>query len=332
MLRQMREHAPELVDIDITMAQAKVLYVVMAAGGLRMSELAARLGVGSSSASELADRLVELGLLERHTDADDRRQVVVTATADAEALLERFRELNMRQLRDLLSRLDAGELAIVERSMGSSTRPSTGRRRPRPRVRPPPHPPPDHPRRDPEAGDTPVSRLSRLALSQAQRHVAARRRPVLRRRLGLGQPQAGTPAGHRLPGHHRRGAVPGRRGDRTSPNRWRSPSSGPSSGVPRLETIQSTSANSIALVIAQFSFGTERQGRRPRPIEENIAKADLPDGVTRPSRRSTSMRRRSSSRRSQRPVRARPRSAPLTSPARDRARDPRRSRASPAPT
>ena len=100
------------------MAQAKVLYVVMAAGRLRMSELAARLGIGSSSASELADRLVELGLLERHDDADDRRQVVVTATPDAEALLERFRELNVRQLRDLLSRLDAAELAIVERSMG----------------------------------------------------------------------------------------------------------------------------------------------------------------------------------------------------------------------
>ena len=49
---------------------------------------------------------------------DDRRQVVVTATPDAEALLERFRELNVRQLRDLLSRLDAAELAIVERSMG----------------------------------------------------------------------------------------------------------------------------------------------------------------------------------------------------------------------
>ena len=84
------------------MAQAKVLYVVIAAGELRMSELAARLGVGSSSASGLADRLVELGLLRRHDDPDDRRQVVVTTTPEAVALLERFRELNQRQLRELL--------------------------------------------------------------------------------------------------------------------------------------------------------------------------------------------------------------------------------------
>ena len=36
------------------------------------------------------------------------------------------------------------------------------------------------------------------------------------------------------------------------------------SGVPRLESLQSTSANSLALVVAQFEFGTRRQGD-PRP-------------------------------------------------------------------
>jgi DNA-binding MarR family transcriptional regulator len=116
MQRLVVAHAPEFTEVSITMAQAKVLYVVMAAGRLRMSELAARLGIGSSSASELADRLVEIGLLERHHAEDDRRQVVVSATADAVALLERFRELNQRQLRELLAQLDADELAVIERS------------------------------------------------------------------------------------------------------------------------------------------------------------------------------------------------------------------------
>jgi len=110
-------HAPEFTEVGITMAQAKVLYVVTAAGELRMSELAARLGIGSSSASGLADRLVELGLLNRRADPDDRRQVLVTTTPEAVALLERFRELNRRQLRELLARLDADELAVVDRSL-----------------------------------------------------------------------------------------------------------------------------------------------------------------------------------------------------------------------
>jgi DNA-binding MarR family transcriptional regulator len=117
MHRLIAGHAPDFTEVGITMAQAKVLYVVMAAGELRMSELAARLGIGSSSASGLADRLVELGLLVRHDDPADRRQVVVTTTADATALMERFRELNQRQLRELLTRLDLDELDIVDRSL-----------------------------------------------------------------------------------------------------------------------------------------------------------------------------------------------------------------------
>jgi DNA-binding MarR family transcriptional regulator len=117
MHRLIEGHAPDFTEVGITMAQARVLYVVMAAGELRMSELAARLGIGSSSASGLADRLVELGLLVRHDDPADRRQVVVTTTPEAVALMERFRELNQRQLRELLTRLDPDELDIVDRSL-----------------------------------------------------------------------------------------------------------------------------------------------------------------------------------------------------------------------
>ncbi len=51
------------------------------------------------------------------------------------------------------------------------------------------------------------------------------------------------------------------------------------SGVPRLEALQSTSANSIALVIAQFSFGTDVKETRAQ-IEQNIGAANLPPSVT----------------------------------------------------
>ena len=50
------------------------------------------------------------------------------------------------------------------------------------------------------------------------------------------------------------------------------------SGVPRLETVQSTSANSIALVIAQFEYGTDVK-EALAAIEEGIADAGLPEGV-----------------------------------------------------
>ena len=50
------------------------------------------------------------------------------------------------------------------------------------------------------------------------------------------------------------------------------------SGVPRLENLQSTSANSVALVVAQFSFGTDVKETQAA-IEDNIAGAGLPDAV-----------------------------------------------------
>lgn len=115
--RLVGSHAPEFAEIDITMAQAKLVYVVKAAGSVHLAELASRLGIGPSTASEHVDRLVEDGLLERRTDPTDRRQVVVTATPKADELLERFRELNQRQLRGLLGRLDRHELQVIARSI-----------------------------------------------------------------------------------------------------------------------------------------------------------------------------------------------------------------------
>ncbi len=50
------------------------------------------------------------------------------------------------------------------------------------------------------------------------------------------------------------------------------------SGVPRLETVQSTSANSIALVIAQFAYGTDVK-EALAAVEEGIASAGLPESV-----------------------------------------------------
>ena len=117
MHRLMATHAPELNTLDLTMAQTKAVYVILATGQLRMSELAARLGVTSYTATGLVDRLVELGLLERREDPADRRQVVVTATASAEASMEHLRELNSHRLRELLARIEPGDLSVVRRAI-----------------------------------------------------------------------------------------------------------------------------------------------------------------------------------------------------------------------
>jgi HAE1 family hydrophobic/amphiphilic exporter-1 len=52
------------------------------------------------------------------------------------------------------------------------------------------------------------------------------------------------------------------------------------SGIPRLERLQSTSANSLSLVVAQFSFGTNVKEVRSA-IEQNLAAAGLPQASPR---------------------------------------------------
>ena len=116
--RLMAVHAPEFTSVDLTMAQAKLLYVVTASGDLSMSEIANRLGVTISTASGAVDHLVSVGLLSRVDDPANRRQVVVSVTPFGLETLEQLRELGTRQLRALLEAVsDDGDLAAIERAM-----------------------------------------------------------------------------------------------------------------------------------------------------------------------------------------------------------------------
>jgi len=119
------------------MPQAKVLYL-LSVGDLNMSELVARLRVTLPTVSGVVDRLVERGLIARRTNPSDRRRVFVGITPAGVGLLDRFRDLNARQLRDLLAVLDnadleqvRGFLAVLERGI---SRLATAGKRPSPAV------------------------------------------------------------------------------------------------------------------------------------------------------------------------------------------------------
>ena len=118
-------HAPEFLEIAVTMPQAKLLYLLGTAGELHMSDLVHRLGVSLSTVSGLVDRIVDQGYAHRREDAVDRRQVVVGLTPAGAAFLDRFRELNARQMRELLELLADDDLDIVRRSLVALTAAAT---------------------------------------------------------------------------------------------------------------------------------------------------------------------------------------------------------------
>jgi DNA-binding MarR family transcriptional regulator len=115
--RLMARHATEFTTLDVTMPQAKLLYVVATAGELSMSEIAARLGVTVSTSSGAVERLVELGLLARSDDPNNRRQVRVSVTDRGSATLGQLRELSSRPLRTLLERVSDEDLDTIERAI-----------------------------------------------------------------------------------------------------------------------------------------------------------------------------------------------------------------------
>jgi len=122
MHRMASSHAPEFLEIPVTMSQAKLLYLLGASGDLHMSELVTRLGVSLSTVSGLVDRIVEAGLARRHDDPVDRRQVVVGLTPAGADFIDRFRELNAHEMRALMTHLDDAELRSVRDALTALTR------------------------------------------------------------------------------------------------------------------------------------------------------------------------------------------------------------------
>jgi DNA-binding MarR family transcriptional regulator len=95
-------------------AQIKTLVHLHHHGECTVSELAAACGVSLSAASEVADRLVEEGMIIRTANPDDRRQVLLRPSETALRVGAEIRALRSRQVRSMLDRLDPEhQLAVV---------------------------------------------------------------------------------------------------------------------------------------------------------------------------------------------------------------------------
>ena len=185
-----RLHAPHVIELSLTLAQLKALYLIASSGSMRMSEVAERLGTAASTTSEVVHGLVQLGLLERLEDPADRRQVLVRPTPAAAERLEDFSRAGPQP---------------HSRAAGARS----GARRSRS------HPTSDQPAcrcgRSPPKGTEQMNWLSRAAVGRRSVTLLLATRPLRRRPAGLGEPQAGAPARRRVPGRDGHRAVPRRR-------------------------------------------------------------------------------------------------------------------------
>jgi len=104
-----------LGDINLTSAQAGALFTIPADGAASVNAISEGLGLAQSAASVLVQKLEQAGLVERQTDPNDRRAVLLTLTQRGRNLrakaVERAQRMNTAATRGF----SADEQAIVAR-------------------------------------------------------------------------------------------------------------------------------------------------------------------------------------------------------------------------
>ncbi|MET9268210.1 MarR family transcriptional regulator [Kribbella sp. NPDC003557] len=109
-VRRQRRASREGFGESVTHGQFRVLRTLDHAGeALRLSELAARLGIVPRSATSVVDDLEAAGLVARQPDPHDRRATLVDLTPDGRKILTTLREKRRDVMVTQLARLTPAE-------------------------------------------------------------------------------------------------------------------------------------------------------------------------------------------------------------------------------
>ena len=102
-------------DVALTPSNLRALAVLGDGDGLRVGELAERVGIDETTATRLADRLAAAGLVERQRSENDRRVTVVVLTPAGRRVTQALAEQRRRFFGDVLAALEPEERAELVR-------------------------------------------------------------------------------------------------------------------------------------------------------------------------------------------------------------------------
>lgn len=115
--------------MGLSAARASALSVLVFGGPRTVGELAEAEQVSAPTMTRLVTSLERARLVRREASARDRRRVIVRATGEGKRRLHLGRARRVRELAHMLSRLDARELAVLDRAADLVERMSRGRGR-----------------------------------------------------------------------------------------------------------------------------------------------------------------------------------------------------------
>jgi DNA-binding MarR family transcriptional regulator len=116
----------EILDLDVTMPQLKMTFLLFMNGPMRMSDLASDLGVTLATATGLADRMVEREMVTRESQPDDRRVVLCRLSDSGHKAVSRIWESAGSRMQELLQAMDTAKLQtlyeVLESMLASAER------------------------------------------------------------------------------------------------------------------------------------------------------------------------------------------------------------------
>jgi DNA-binding MarR family transcriptional regulator len=105
------------LELDLTYAQAQVLFQVARNPNTLMTDVARTFGITLPAVTQVVDRLVAKKFLERRDNPRDRRQVLLAVTAAGDALVQELEQAQLDGLDTVLDRLENGERKEIIRGL-----------------------------------------------------------------------------------------------------------------------------------------------------------------------------------------------------------------------
>jgi DNA-binding MarR family transcriptional regulator len=102
------QYQKQITELELTIPQAQVLRVLRR-GPMQTGQLAAEMRISAPAITQLTDRLIRKGLIERSAAVDDRRCVIVGLSSDGRTLVDQFNRRRQEIFDEALAELSETE-------------------------------------------------------------------------------------------------------------------------------------------------------------------------------------------------------------------------------
>lgn len=101
------------VEETVTLTQFRTLVVLRAHGGSRLNRLSDRLQVNASTTLRTVERLMTVGLVDRHENPDDRREVAIELTERGRRLVDEVTARRRRAIEGIVREMPVEQRAAM---------------------------------------------------------------------------------------------------------------------------------------------------------------------------------------------------------------------------